>query len=818
MATSKTARDEDLKLWYTRPADKWTEALPLGNGRFGAMVFGGVRRERIQLNEDTLWAGHPVSEYNPAAGELLPEARQLLHAGKYAEAMELIGTRMVGTEGHGIQPYQPLGNVYLEFDGPEATGGAAGGKPAAPAYKRELQLKQALAVTSCQAGDSLEKRTVFVSAADQVMVVRLESDSPYGVRVTVSLDSRLEHSVAADDEGGLVMTGRCPQRVRNHNNSAVPPIAYDGDGAESEESGRALRFAVKMAVLEEDGETRVRCIDNRLKIGGGRAVTLLFAAATSFRGYDRMPDEAAVPPAERCHAVLKEALRRSYGQLLDAHIQDYRRLFERVSLELDDADDAGRKLPTDERLRRIGAGGSDNGIYALLFQYGRYLLISSSRPGTQAANLQGIWNDEVQPPWNCDYHLNINLQMNYWLAEVCHLQECHDPLFRLMEELAVTGAAASRVHYGCGGWMAHAMTDQWRNHNVGPSGDPSWAYWPMGGAWLCRHLWEHYEYTRDRAFLAERAWPLLRGAAAFLLDWVVQEDEDGRLMTSPSVSPENAFLIPGAEEGEKQTCTVSQSSAMDMQIAYDLWMIVKQANDVLGLDDTFARACEAAALRLPQPRIGARGQLMEWERDYAEADPKHRHLSHLYGLYPGSQFALEDNPELLRAIARTMELRGDEGTGWSMGWKMAVWARLLDGDHALRILNNFLHVIEEEGSANYHHGGIYVNLFCAHPPFQIDGNFGAAAGIAEMLLQSHRGIHLLPALPRQWPSGTVRGLRARGGFTVSLAWRDGALAAAEVAPDADGECLVRYRGQERAFRCKANTPLLVTPASFEAGG
>lgn len=779
-------------LWYKQPAKKWEEALPLGNGRMGAMVFGGIRRERLQLNEDTLWAGYPVQEDHPGAAASLPEARRLLAEGKYAEAQQLIERSMLGMPGQGVQPYQPLGDLMLEF----------AGEPDERDYTRSLDLDTAVARTEFGAEGRRQSRTAFISAADQVMAVRIESADPAGVELAVSLTSELKHAVQAYSDGSLLLTGECPLRVQNHNNGQEPAVIYD-----EEQPGRPMRFAAFVRVLPEGG--RLHAGDGRLILSGASGVTLLYTSATSFDGSDRIPGHSGIDPAAVCRRVMREAEGQSFDALLEAHVRDYQALFKRVDLQLGSPQraDVPRGLPTDERLRRIMSGAEDPDMLSLVFQYGRYLLISSSRPGTQAANLQGIWNDKVQPPWNCDYHFNINVQMNYWLAETCHLSECHEPLLDLIGQQAVTGARTARIQYGCRGWTAHTMSDLWRTNNVGPHGDAQWAYWPMAGAWLCSHLWEHYLFTRDLGFLRNRSWPLIREAAGFLLDWLVADDA-GRLITSPSTSPENSFIVPGTDRHS----SVSRASAMDMTLCRELFGIVIEVCGLLGEGEDFADRCREARSKLPPLQIGANGRLVEWDRDFDDADPKHRHLSHLYGLYPGSELTVTGTPEYAQAARRSLEIRGNEGTGWSMGWKVALWSRLGDGDQAWQVLNNFLAIVDGEGF-DYHKGGIYPNLLCAHPPFQIDGNFGAAAGIAEMLLQSHeRDIHLLPALPGEWNEGSVKGLRARGGYTVNVSWANGLLEEATVTADFDGRSSVRYRGQTLDIDFTAGTSVTIGTA------
>jgi len=774
------------KLWYKQPAKKWEEALPIGNGRMGAMVFGGMRRERLQLNEDTLWAGYPVMENNSEATASLPEARRLLAEGRYVEAQQLIESHMLGMPGQGVQPYQPLGNLILEF----------AGELDEKEYTRSLDLNTAVARTEFGTEGQRQRRTVFVSAPDQVMVVHCESTDPVGMEVTVSLSSDLKHDVHAAPSGELLLTGECPLRVNNHNNGQYPAVVYD-----EERPGRPMRFAALVHVLHEGGQ--IHDEEERIVITGATRITLLYTSATSFDGSDRIPGQSSRDPIAVCRSVMEQAESKSYDTLLAAHELDYQALFGRMELQLGAPKDRDNvDLPTDERLRCIMNGVNDPDMLSLVFQYGRYLLISSSRPGTQAANLQGIWNDKVQPPWNSDYHFNINLQMNYWLTETCNLSECHEPLFDLIEQQAVTGAETARIQYGCSGWTAHTMSDIWRTNNVGPSGNAEWAYWPMAGAWLCRHLWEHYLFTQDRGFLKQRAWPIIREAARFMLDWLVA-DETGRLITSPSTSPENSFIVPGTD----RYSSVSQATAMDMTLCRDLFAIVIQTSEELELDEAFAQSCREVLGKVPSLQIGKRGQIVEWDEDFADADPKHRHLSHLYGLYPGSELTMAGTPEYMKAARRSLEIRGNEGTGWSMGWKVAMWARLQDGEQASHVLHNFLTIVEGEGF-DYHKGGIYPNLMCAHPPFQIDGNFGAAAGIAEMLLQSHeKDLHLLPALPASWEEGGVKGIRGRGGYTVNASWQNGKLTKATVSADFAGKRKVRYRGNVLVIDFEAGVPV-----------
>ncbi|MEO6528666.1 MAG: glycoside hydrolase family 95 protein [Gemmatimonadaceae bacterium] len=777
-----------LTLWYRRPASQWVEALPIGNGRLGAMVFGGIERERLQLNEDSLWSGGPRDWNNPKAPQVLAEVRRLIAEEKYVEADRAAR----GMQGPYTQAYQPLGDLHLTFEhGDSARGG----------YRRQLDLRSAVADVRYRIGTTNYTREIFASHPDQVIVVRLAADKPGMITFTASLASQLRHRIASDGSV-LKLLGRAPANSDpNYHDSAVP-VTYDDQAG--------MSFESHLSAVAVGGK---QWIDgNELHVQGADEVVLRVSAATSFNGFAKHPVREGRAPGPIAAAQLAAASAKSFAALRDAHIADHRALFERVSLELLPATPPAtppaappQDLPTDERVLKGGA--KDLQLVALFFQYGRYLLIASSRPGTQPANLQGIWNEQTRPPWSSNYTININAQMNYWPAETTNLAELHEPFMEFIEHVAVSGHKTAQVNYGARGWVAHHNSDIWaQSAPVGAygSGDPVWANWHGGSAWLSQHMWEHYAFGGDRAFLRDRAYPVMKAAVEFYLDFLVP-NEKGFLVTSPSASPELRFKVAGGG-----TAALSAGVTMDRALVWDLFTNFIEASTILSVDAPFRERVRRTRSRLIPYQVGSRGQLQEWAKDFEEQDPQHRHFSHLFGVYPGREITREGTPAIFAAARRAMELRGDAATGWSMAWKLNFWARMRDGDHALLLLTNLL-TLTGSSQTNYGTGGgVYPNLFDAHPPFQIDGNFGATAGIAEMLLQSHAGeVHLLPALPGAWAVGRVRGLKARGGVEVDIDWKGGALEQAWLTARTAKAVRVRYGADVGEYRLRAGERTLV---------
>ncbi|KAB7772439.1 glycoside hydrolase family 95 protein [Xanthomonas maliensis] len=724
---------EALQLWYRQPANEWVQALPVGNGRLGAMVWGGIAHERLQLNEDTLYAGGPYDATSPEALAALPQVRALIFAGRYAEAEQLADAKLLSRPPKQM-PYQPLGDLLLDFDRADGISD----------YRRQLDLDTAVATTTFRSGDGVHRREVFVSAHAQCIVVRLSCDRPQALSLRIGIDSPQRGDIAVE-QGSLLFSG--------HNGGFA---GIDGK----------LRFALRVLPRVTGGRLDVE--RDRLRIDGADEVVLLLTAATSYRRYDAVDGD----PLARTAAQLQQAAKLDHASLLREHLADHRRLFRRVAIDLGSSEAA--RLPTDQRVQGF-ASGDDPALAALYHQYGRYLLICSSRPGTQPANLQGIWNDLMQPPWESKYTINVNTEMNYWPSEANALHECVEPLEAMLFELAETGAHTARAMYDAPGWVVHNNTDLWRQ--AGPIDGAKWSLWPMGGVWLLQQLWDRWDYGRDRAYL-RKIYPLFKGAAEFFVATLVRDPQTGAMVTNPSMSPENQHPFGAA---------VCAGPTMDAQLLRDLFAQCIAMSALLEVDAALAGQLARLREQLPPNRIGKAGQLQEWQQDWDMEAPEihHRHVSHLYALHPSSQINVRDTPVLAAAARRSLEIRGDHATGWGIGWRLNLWARLGDGEHAYRILQLLL---SPERT--------YPNLFDAHPPFQIDGNFGGTAGITEMLLQSWGGsVFLLPALPSAWPRGSVRGLRVRGGASIDLDWDAGRLQRARLHSDRGGRYQLSYAGQ-----------------------
>ena len=739
---------QPLKLWYNEPAKYFEEALVLGNGHQGATVFGGIATDKIYLNDLTLWSGEPVNaNMNPQAYKNLPAVRKALKEKNYKKAGELIKK----LQGKFSESYAPLGTLFLEMDD----------DPYITDYYRELDIDQAIAKVKTTSNNNVIEREYLVSNPDKIVAIHLTSKKAGALGFTVYFQSLLRHAITSENNT-IQINGVAPVK-------ADPIYVQKTKNAIMFDSKKGTRFTTNIQIQSATGE--IKKTDSSLSLVGATEATIYISMATSFNGFDKDPASKGLNNVAIAETQLNQAKETGWANIKRQHVKDYQTYFKRVELKLADKDLVN--LPTDERLKRYAKGESDPYLETLYFQYGRYLLIASSRTPGVPANLQGLWNPYIQPPWSSNYTMNINAEENYWLAENTNLAEMHLPFLQFIGNLSTTGKITAKTFYNMPGWVVHHNSDIWAMSNpVGNfgNGDPSWANWAMGGAWASAHLWEHYLFTQDQTFLEQKAYPLMRGAAEFCLAWLVP-DSSGQLITSPSTSPENTFKTPSGFEG-----SVLSGGTADLAMIRELFLAIVAAQKILKNDNDFTLKINTALNNLHPYQVGKAGNLQEWYYDWEDNEPKHRHQSHLYGLFPGTHVTVDKTPSIAAAAKKTLEIKGDETTGWSKGWRINLWARLKDGDHAYKMYRELLkYVPPDETKENYTNaGGTYPNLLDAHPPFQIDGNFGGAAAVAEMLVQSNSDyIELLPALPKAWLSGAVKGIKTRGNYEIDMTWSAG---------------------------------------------
>ncbi len=763
----------DNTLWYDKPATYFEESLVLGNGKIGASVFGGVTTDKIYLNDATLWSGEPVNpSMNPIAHRHIPAIREALSNENY----KLADSLQRNIQGSFSQSFAPLGTLFLNFKH----------KGTPENYYRELSLENAVSLVRYQIDGVTYTREYLISHPDNIMMIKLSSSKKGGLNFTLHLESQLK-TKAITNGGNLNVSGYAPYHTEPSYRGDIPnPVLFD--------EKRGTRFSSKFKISGKDG--KVNKTPNSLEFTNGTEALIYVSIATSFNGFEKNPATEGLDDAALAIETLGKASKKSFQEIKENHLKDYQSFFNRVQLNLGET--TAPNLPTDERLRRYAEGQEDKNLEVLYFQFGRYLMISSSRTKGVPANLQGIWNPYIRPPWSSNYTININLQENYWLAETGNLSEMHAPLLTFIDNIAKTGEITAKTFFGVDeGWAACHNSDIWAMSNpVGDfgQGDPVWANWYFGGTWLSTHLWEHYLFTQDSSFLKEKAYPLMKGAAQFALGWLVS-DKNGKLVTSPSTSPENQFITPDGYKG-----STLYGSTTDLAIIRENLAQTIEAARILNIDSDFRKELHDALSRLYPYQIGKAGHLQEWYHDWEDVDPKHRHQSHLFGLFPGSHITPDRNPELANASKKTLEIKGDETTGWSKGWRINLWARLWDGNRAYKMYRELLHYVEPDGlKLNYSNsGGTYPNLFDAHPPFQIDGNFGGAASVIEMLIQSTiNEIHILPALPEVWETGYISGVRARGGFEVDMEWKDNKLTKLTISSEKGGKTVLKYGEQQK---------------------